>query len=158
MNFTSKEIRFIEQMVQYCGKKTASQCAQDSGFGVRGARTRASELMAKPEIRNEIEFKLAEIRERYSIDKNKHYQELGELRDLAKETKNINAAVAAERLRGMVAGFYIDKQIIASAKLVELPDGSKKAEPDLTESDYESMLLDLTKKHKILPSHSKRKY
>ena len=145
-------------MVQYCGKKTASQCAQDSGFGVRGARTRASELMAKPEIRNEIEFKLAEIRERYSIDKNKHYQELGELRDLAKETKNINAAVAAERLRGMVAGFYIDKQIIASAKLVELPDGSKKAEPDLTESDYESMLLDLTKKHKILPSHSKRKY
>ncbi len=98
MNFTSKEIRFIEQMVQYCGKKTASQCAQDSGYGIRGARTRASELMAKPEIRDEINLKLAEIRERYSIDKNKHYQELGELRDLAKETKNINAAVAAERL------------------------------------------------------------
>ena len=158
MNFTSKEIRFIEQMVQYCGKKTASQCAQDSGFGVRGARTRASELMAKPEIRNEIEFKLAEIREKYSIDKNKHYQELGELRDLAKETKNINAAVAAERLRGMVAGFYIDKQIIASAKLVELPDGTKKAEPDLTEEDYESMLLNLAKRHKaMVPNHRKRK-
>jgi len=158
MNFTSKEIRFIEQMVQYCGKKTASQCAQDSGYGVRGARTRASELMAKPDIRNEIEFKLAEIRERYSIDKNKHYQELGELRDLAKETKNINAAVAAERLRGMVAGFYIDKQIIASAKLVELPDGTKKAEPDLTEEDYESMLLNLAKRHKaMVPNHRKRK-
>ncbi len=56
MNFTSKEIKFIEQMVQYCGKKTATQCAIDSGFGVRGARTRASELMAKPEIRNEIEL------------------------------------------------------------------------------------------------------
>ena len=144
-------------MVQYCGKKTASQCAQDSGFGVRGARTRASELMAKPEIRNEIEFKLAEIRERYSIDKNKHYQELGELRDLAKETKNINAAVAAERLRGMVAGFYIEKKIIASAKLIELPDGSKKAEPDLTEEDYESMLLNLAKRHKaMVPNHRKR--
>ena len=72
-------------------------------------------------------------------------------------TKNINSAVRAEELRGKVAGFYIDKQIIASAKLIELPDGSKKAEPDLTESDYESMLLDLTKRHKILPSHSKRK-
>ena len=157
-NFTSKEIRFIEQMVQYCGKKTASQCAQDSGYGVRGARTRASELMAKTEIRNEINLKLAEIRERYSIDKNKHYQELGELRDLAKETKNINAAVAAERLRGMVAGFYIDKQIIASAKLVELPDGTKKAEPDLTEEDYESMLLNLAKRHKaMVPNHRKRK-
>ena len=122
MNFTSKELKFIEQMVQYCGKKTATQCAMDSGYGVRGARSRASELMAKPEISNEIEFKLGEIRERYSIDKNKHYQELGELRDMAKNTKNINAAVRAEELRGKVGGFYIDKQIIASAGMITLPD------------------------------------
>ena len=158
MNFTSKEIRFIEQMVQYCGKKTASQCAQDSGYGVRGARTRASELMAKPEIRNEIEFKLGEIREKYSIDKNKHFQELGELRDMAKDTKNVNAAVRAEELRGKVAGFFIDKQIIASTKLVELPDGTKKAEAEMTELDYESQLIDLAKKHgALIPKHSKRK-
>ena len=156
-NFTSKEIRFIEQMVQYCGKKTASQCAQDSGFGVRGARTRASELMAKPEIRDEINLKLAEIRERYSIDKNKHFQELGELRDMAKDTKNVNAAVRAEELRGKVAGFYIDKQIIASTKLIELPDGTKKAELDLTEEDYELMLTNLAKKHKIVSNKSHRK-
>ena len=156
-NFTSKEIKFIEQMVQYCGKKTATQCAQDSGYGVRGARTRASELMAKPEIRNEIEFKLAEIRERYSIDKNKHFQELGELRDMAKDTKNVNAAVRAEELRGKVAGFYIDKQIIASTKLIELPDGTKKAELDLTEEDYELMLTNLAKKHKIVSNKSHRK-
>ena len=57
-----------------------------------------------------------------------------------------------------MAGFYIDKQIIASTKLIELPDGSKKAEPDLTESDYESMLLDLTKKHKISPSPGFKDY
>ena len=144
-------------MVQYCGKKTASQCAQDSGFGVRGARTRASELMAKPDIRNEIEFKLAEIRERYSIDKNKHFQELGELRDMAKDTKNVNAAVRAEELRGKVAGFYIDKQIIASTKLIELPDGTKKAELDLTEEDYELMLTNLAKRHKIVSNKSHRK-
>jgi len=144
-------------MVQYCGKKTATQCAIDSGFGVRGARTRASELMAKPEIRNEIEFKLAEIRERYSIDKNKHFQELGELRDMAKDTKNVNAAVRAEELRGKVAGFYIDKQIIASTKLIELPDGTKKAELDLTEEDYELMLTNLAKKHKIVSNKSHRK-
>jgi len=156
-NFTSKEIRFIEQMVQYCGKKTATQCAIDSGFGVRGARTRASELMAKPEIRDEINLKLAEIRERYSIDKNKHFQELGELRDMAKDTKNVNAAVRAEELRGKVAGFYIDKQIIASTKLIELPDGTKKAELDLTEEDYELMLTNLAKKHKIVSNKSHRK-
>ena len=76
MNFTSKEIRFIEQMVQYCGKKTATQCAIDSGFGVRGARTRASELMAKTEIRNEIELN-------YKINKIKKKK----LRDLQKILK-----------------------------------------------------------------------
>ena len=74
-----------------------------------------------------------------------------------KDTKNVNAAVRAEELRGKVAGFYIDKQIIASAKLIELPDGSKKAEPDLTESDYESMLMNLAKRHKIVSNKSHRK-
>ena len=113
--------------------------------------------MAKPEIRDEINLKLAEIRERYSIDKNKHFQELGELRDMAKDTKNVNAAVRAEELRGKVAGFYIDKQIIASTKLIELPDGTKKAELDLTEEDYELMLTNLAKKHKIVSNKSHRK-
>ena len=158
MNFTSKEIKFIEQMVQYCGKKTATQCAIDSGYGVRGARTRASELMAKPEISNEIEFKLGDLREKYSIDKNKHYQELGELRDLAKETKNINAAVAAERLRGMVAGFYIDKQIIASAELISLPDGTKKAKHELTEEDIEAQLQGILEQHKLITSHANKNH
>jgi phage terminase small subunit len=156
-NFTSKEIKFIEQMVQYCGKKTATQCAIDSGFGVRGARTRASELMAKPEIRNEIEFKLGEIREKYSIDKNKHFQELGELRDMAKETKNVNAAVRAEELRGKVAGFYIDKQIIASAGMVTLPDGTKKAPDELTEQDIEKQLQGMVDRHNLITSHKSKK-
>lgn len=157
MNFTSKELKFIEQMVQYCGKKTATQCAMDSGYGVRGARSRASELMAKPEISNEIEFKLGEIRERYSIDKNKHYQELGELRDMAKNTKNINAAVRAEELRGKVGGFYIDKQIIASAGMITLPDGTKKAPDEMTEQDIEKQLKGMIDKHKLITSHRNKK-
>jgi len=157
MNFTSKEIKFIEQMVQYCGKKTATQCAIDSGYGVRGARTRASELMAKTEIRNEIEFKLGEIREKYSIDKNKHFQELGELRDMAKATKNINSAVRAEELRGKVAGFYIDKQIIASAGMITLPDGTKKSRDELTEEDIEKQLKGMIDTHKLISSHRNKK-
>ena len=156
MNFTSKEIKFIEQMVQHCGKKTATQCAIDSGYGVRGARTRASELMAKSEIRDEIEIKLSEIREKYSIDKNKHFKELGELRDMAKETKNVNAAVRAEELRGKVAGFYIDKQIIASAELISLPDGTKRAKHELTEEDIEAQLQGILKQHNLITSHANK--
>jgi len=158
MNYTSKEIRFIEQMVQYCGKKTATQCAIDSGYGVRGARTRASELMAKSEIRNQIDLRLEELRKQWAVDKETHIKELWELKEMAKATKNVNAAVRAEELRGKCIGLYIDRQIIASTKLIELPDGTKKAELDLTEQDYESMLMNLAKKHNaLIPNHSKRR-
>ena len=157
MNFTSKEIKFIEQMVQYCGKKTATQCAMDSGYGVRGARTRASELMAKPDIRNQIDLRLEELRKQWAVDKETHIKELWELKEMAKATKNVNAAVRAEELRGKCIGLYIDRQIIASTKLIELPDGTKKAELDLTEQDYESMLLNLAKKHKAIMPNPRKK-
>ena len=148
--FTPKELNFIDQMVAYCGKKTATQCAIDSGFGVAGARSRASELMAKDSIRDEIETRLEEIRKKWTITKDQHYQELGELRDIAKETKNINAAVTAEKLRGMVAGLYIDRQILASTKMIRLPDGQMKLEQDMTEQDYEKLLLTMAEKHDVL--------
>ena len=156
--FTPKELNFIDQMVSYCGKKTATQCAIDSGFGVAGARTRATELMAKESVRNEIETRLEEIRKKWTITKDQHYQELGELRDIAKETKNINAAVTAEKLRGMVAGLYIDRQILAATKMIRLPDGQMKLEQDMTDEDYKSMLIAMDKKHNIfLPSKNSKK-
>ena len=155
--FTPKELNFIDQMVSYCGKKTATQCAIDSGFGVAGARTRASELMAKDSIRNEIETRLEEIRKKWVTTKDQHYQELGELRDIAKETKNINAAVTAEKLRGMVAGLYIDRQILAATKMIRLPDGQMKLEQDMSEQDYENLMTNILKKHNALPSKNSRK-
>ena len=157
-NFNPKELNFIDQMVAYCGKKTATQCAIDSGFGIAGARTRASELMAKDSVRNEIERRLEETREKWSLTKDKHYQELGELRDMAKETKNVNAAVRAEELRGKVAGLYIDRQILAATKMIRLPDGQMKLEQDMTDEDYKGMLMAMDKKHNIfLPSKNSRK-
>jgi len=96
MKFIPREQKFIDQMVSFCGKKTATQCAIDSGYGIPGARTRASELMTRADIRDEIDVRLEEIRKKWLITKDKHYQELGELRDMAKETKNVNAAVRAE--------------------------------------------------------------
>ena len=155
--FNPRTQKFIDQMVAYCGKKTATQCAIDSGFGVAGARTRASELMAKDSIRNEIERRLEETREKWGLTKDKHYQELGELRDMAKETKNVNAAVRAEELRGKVAGLYIDRQILAATKMVRLPDGTMKLEQDMTEQDYENLMMNILKKHDALPNKNSRK-
>ena len=137
---TPKEQNFIDQMVSYYGKKTATQCAIDSGFGVPGARTRATELMKRADIRNEISKQLEEIREKWRITKDQHFQELGELREMAKVSKNVNAAVRAEELRGKVAGLYIDRQILASANMVRLPDGTMKPEKEMTADDYQAQL------------------
>jgi|TARA_Y100000294_G_C8414928_1_gene280358 phage terminase small subunit len=149
-SFTQREQTFIDQMVNHCGKKTATQAAIDSGFGAKGARTRASELMGRDDIRNEIERKLDFVRQKWGITKDKHYQELGELRDMAKETKNVNAAVRAEELRGKVAGLYIDRQILANAKTIRLPDGTKKLEQDMTLEDYEWLMTEILERHKRL--------
>ena len=88
--FNPKEQNFIDQMVSYYGKKTATQCAIDSGFGVAGARSRATELMKRADIRNEIDRQLEEIRDKWRITKDQHFQELGELREMAKSSKAVH--------------------------------------------------------------------
>jgi hypothetical protein len=156
--FNPRETKFIDQMVQFCGKKTATQIAIDSGYNSAGARTRASELMARADIRDEIDLRLEEVRKKWLITKDLHYQELGELRDMAKETKNVNAAVRAEELRGKVAGLYIDRSILASTKMIRLPNGTMKLEQDLTEADVESQMKAILLKHKVITAHDgKRK-
>ena len=137
---TPKEQNFIDQMVSHYGKKTATQCAIDSGFGVAGARTRATELMKRSDIRSEIDKRLEEIRKKWLITKDKHFQELGEIREMAKTSKNVNAAVRAEELRGKVAGLYIDRQIMATANMRRLPDGTMKAESEMTQEDYQALM------------------
>jgi hypothetical protein len=155
--FNPREQKFIDQMVQFCGKKTATQIAIDSGYNSAGARTRASELMARADIRDEIDLRLEEVRKKWLITKDLHYQELGELRDMAKETKNVNAAVRAEELRGKVAGLYIDRSILASTKMIRLPNGTMKLEQDLTESDVESQMKAILLKHKVITDHDRKR-
>ena len=155
--FNPREQKFIDQMVQFCGKKTATQIAIDSGYNSAGARTRASELMARADIRDEIDLRLEEVRKKWLITKDLHYQELGELRDMAKETKNVNAAVRAEELRGKVAGLYIDRSILASTKMIRLPNGTMKLEQDLTEADVESQMKAILLKHKVITDHDRKR-
>ena len=74
---------------------------------------------------------------------------------MAKETKNVNAAVRAEELRGKVAGLYIDRQILASTQMIRLPDGTMKLEQDLTEKDIEMKMEDILLRHKAISAHDK---
>jgi hypothetical protein len=112
--------------------------------------------MARSEIRNEIDLRLEELRQKWKIDKETHIKELWDLKEMAKETKNVNAAVLAEELRGKCIGLYIDRQIIASAELISLPDGTMKAKHDLTEEDIKLQIEGLEKKHKLITSHTSK--
>ena len=74
---------------------------------------------------------------------------------MAKETKNVNAAVRAEDLRGKVAGLYIDRQILASTQMIRLLDRTMKLEQDLTEKDIEMKMEDILLRHKAITTHDK---
>ena len=76
--FNPRTQKFIDQMVAYCGKKTATQCA-------------------------------------------------------------------------------IDRQILAATKMIRLPDGQMKLEQDMSEQDYENLMMNILKKHDALPSKNSRK-
>ena len=56
-----------------------------------------------------------------------------------------------------VAGLYIDRQILAATKMIRLPDGTMKLEQDMTEQDYEKLMINTLEKHNVLPSKNSRK-
>ena len=59
------------------------------------------------------------IRDRNNIDPDKHMARLNYLGQVAEENKMVGVALRAEELRGKVAGYYIDKQIIKSVDSID---------------------------------------
>lgn len=66
-------------------------------------------LLKTPKIQNRIESLKAPAIAEAELSVDSHLKTLTELRDLARKSGNLTAAIRAEELRGKVAGFYIDK-------------------------------------------------
>ena len=94
---------------------TNTQVAMKAGYSPDSSYQRAYELL-NPRISPHVVKYIGELKEDFriknNIDPDKHMARLNYLGQVAEENKMVGVALRAEELRGKVAGYYIDKQII----------------------------------------------
>ena len=101
-------------------KLTNTQLAINSGYAPESAYQRATELLNPricPHVVKYISGRKTELYKRNNINPEKHWSRLHHLGLKAEEEKMYGVSLRAEELRGKVAGYYIDKQIIAKKDL-----------------------------------------
>ena len=81
-----------------------------------------------------------EFRQKNNIDPDKHMGRLQHLGRVAEENKMVGVALRAEELRGKVAGYYIDRQIIKQKGSLE----------DLTEEELNARMKEILDDNKLL--------
>ena len=115
---TDMQRNFANLYVENLGanKLTNTQLAINSGYAPESAYQRATELLNPricPHVVKYISERKAEFLQKNNIDPNKHMAALQYAKDRADKMDMIGVYLRAEELRGKVAGYYIDKQIIA---------------------------------------------
>ena len=148
-NLTSKSLTEMQKefarlhVENTFGKGTLSntECAIKSGYAPESAYQRAHELL-NPKICPHVVRYIGDMKEewkiRNNIDPDKHMARLNHLGQLAEKNKMYGIATRAEELRGKVAGYYIDRQIIKSKKSIE----------DMTEEELDKRLVGIVKDRK----------
>jgi len=102
-----EEDNFALAIIEYGGNVRA---AYMSVYGEHPhATAKGKELMTRPHIAARIAELNGTVRESALISVESHMVELANIRDLAKATGSLKVALAAERSRGEVAGFYVTR-------------------------------------------------
>tara|TARA_R100001460_G_scaffold1862_7_gene6623 strand:+ start:11100 stop:11678 length:579 start_codon:yes stop_codon:yes gene_type:complete len=104
----------------YVEGMSAAAAARKSGFtkSMIGSKVQGSAMLrTNPLIANFIIELLDKQRERADVSVDSHLTELSHLRDEAKDTGQIAAAISAEVNRGKVAGLYIDRKEVMVSKV-----------------------------------------
>ena len=101
---------------------TNTEIAIQAGYAPESAYQRAHELQ-NPHICPHVVKYIGELQEEFrkknNIDPDKHMARLNHLGTLAEKNKMYGVARDCEHLRGKVAGYYIDRQIIKQKKSIE---------------------------------------
>lgn len=101
------EDNFALAIIEYGGNVKA---AYMSVYGEHPQATaKGRELMTRPHVAARIAELNGTLRESALISVESHMIELANIRDLAKATGSLKVALAAERSRGEVAGFYVTR-------------------------------------------------
>ena len=90
---------------------------------------------------------MGELREerlrKHEVTYEGHIAELARLREAAVKKGSFSSAVNAEANRGKAAGLYIDRKIIKTGKLEDMPDQELEAKMKQILDDY-GQLIDVT--------------
>ena len=109
---TPKQRKFIDVYCSKYGEISATACAIAAGYSRDSAHTKASELLdfrKYPQVRMEIDLRLAHSRELWSISRDKSMAHLFKIGEEAKKKGNLGVAAKCEELRGKLGGVYIEK-------------------------------------------------
>ncbi len=115
---TDMQKKFARYYVEaFFGKEYLSntEVAIKAGYAPDSAYQRAYELL-NPKFSPHVVMYISMLKEdfkiKHNIDPDKHMARLNHLGRIAEENKMIGVSLRAEELRGKVAGYYIDRQII----------------------------------------------
>ena len=121
---TGKQIKFVELVATREGQDTLRNLAAEAGFSVKGAQTRAYEMLnpqKSPHIVKALRERRRELAEKYEVTYARHIRDLQHIRDTALENGAYSAAVQAEKARGLAQGdIYVNKSEIRHGSIDQM--------------------------------------
>ena len=127
---------------------TNTEVATKVGYSPESSYQRAHELLNPklcPHVVKYIGELQEEFRKKNNIDPDKHMARLNYLGQKAEQNKMVGVALRAEELRGKVAGYYIDRQIIKQKARID----------DMTEEQLNENIEKILDDHKHLITEKK---
>ena len=140
----------------YVQGASGAEAARKAGFTKHkfGAKVQGSALLRKnPLIGNHIIELIKIEQERAVVSMDSHLTELSHLRDEAKITGQISAAISAEVSRGRVAGLYIEKKEVLVSKVETMSDEELASKlKQLLDGDNMKVVNDVQHREEIVSS------
>jgi len=138
----------------YYGKTSLNntEIAIKAGYSPDSAYQRAYELL-NPKICPHVVKYIGDLQEdfrvRNSITPDKHMARLEHLGRRAENKDMLGVAMRAEELRGKVAGYYVDRQIIKKDNINDLSEEQLEEKMKQITEDYSELLIDEPKKNGV---------
>ena len=143
---TEMQKKFARYYVEaFYGKEYLSntEVAIKSGYAPDSAYQRAYELL-NPRLSPHVVTYIGKLKEdwksKHDIDPSKHMARLNHLGQIAEKNKNFGVSLRAEELRGKVAGYYIDRQIIKNKGVDDMTEEELNEQIKKIETDYAHIL------------------
>ena len=143
---TEMQKKFARHYVEsFYGKEYLSntEVAIKSGYAPDSAYQRAYELL-NPRLSPHVVTYIGKLKEdwksKHDIDPSKHMARLNHLGQIAEKNKNFGVSLRAEELRGKVAGYYIDRQIIKNKGVDDMTEEELNEQIKKIETDYAHIL------------------